>query len=168
MYINKGKRNILIFPKFDNINLIQEVRLKYDKLSSLVEPHITLAFPFTDSMSDDELINILSVVLKNVKPFNVTFKGISLFEDNYILLNCIKGEKEIIDLHDKIYLEIIPTHFKKDLTYIPHITLGQCDNLEAFKDFNYEFKTLVNEVSIELIGENEESILIKNIKLHYF
>ena len=160
MYINKGKRDILIFPKFNNMDLIQYVRLKYDKLVNLVEPHITLAFPFSDSMSNEELINKLSILLQSVKPFNVTFKGVFLSEDNYILLNCTEGNKEIINLHDRIYSEIIPTHFRKDLTYIPHITLGQCNNLEAFQDFNYEFKTLVDEVFIELVGEHEKSIII--------
>ena len=31
-YINKGKRDILIFPKFNNINKIQSIREKYDEL----------------------------------------------------------------------------------------------------------------------------------------
>lgn len=47
----------------------------------------------------------------------------------------------------------------------PHITLGQADNFKNFSNFNYEFTTIINEVSIEFIGSNEESIIIKNIKL---
>ena len=39
------------------------------------------------------------------------------------------------------------------------------DNLEDFSNFNYEFTTTINEVYIEFIGKNEESIIIKNIKL---
>ena len=31
--------------------------------------------------------------------------------------------------------------------------------------FDYEFTTVVDEISIELIGEHEESIIIKRIKL---
>lgn len=85
MYNNKGKRDILIFPKFDNMNLIQEVRNKYDRLSNLVAPHITL---------------------------------------------------------------------------------GQGYNIEEFKYFDYQFTTIVDEVSIEFIGENGESIIIENIKLY--
>ena len=30
-YINEGKRDILIIPKFNNIKAIQEVRRKYDE-----------------------------------------------------------------------------------------------------------------------------------------
>ena len=42
MYNNIGKWDILIFPKFDNIDIINEVRNKYDRLANLVSPHITL------------------------------------------------------------------------------------------------------------------------------
>lgn len=165
MYNNIGKRDILIFPKFDNINLIQNMRNKFDTLATLVPPHITLAFPFSDDMSDDELVEKLSDLLKYYNPFGVTFKGLSLSNDNYIFLNCIKGNEKIIQLHNEIYKKIIPTHFKKSIEYIPHITLGQSNSIEELNYFNYEFSTIIDEISIELIGEHEESIIIRNIKL---
>ena len=59
MYINKGKRDILIFPKFKNINKIQELRNKYDPLANLIAPHITIVFPFSDNISNEELIKRL-------------------------------------------------------------------------------------------------------------
>lgn len=90
MYNNIGKRDILIFPKFNNMNIIDEIRNKYDRLASLVCLHITFAFPFKDEISNKDLIAKLSVLLKNYFPFEVSFKGVSLFDDNYILLNCIK------------------------------------------------------------------------------
>lgn len=165
MYNNIGKRDILIFPKFDNMKIINKIRNKYDRLSDLVAPHITLAFPFKDEISNEDLVSKLSVLLKNHSPFEVTFKGISLSDDNYILLNCVKGINEILKLHDNIYEKIIPSHFKKSIKYIPHITLGQADDLKAFSNFDYEFTTMINEISIEYIGNNEESIIIRNIKL---
>ena len=54
-YINKGKRDILIFPKFKNINNIQEIRKKYDELFDKIMPHITLAFPFDKDISNEQL-----------------------------------------------------------------------------------------------------------------
>lgn len=165
MFVNKGKRDILIFPNFEDIGKIQEIRNKYDKLASLVPPHITLAFPFTDEISNTELIEKLSNLLKNFSPFDTTFSGISLSNDNYIFLNCIKGTENIIKLHDEIYKKILTNHKKKSITYVPHITLGQASNIDEFKNFDYKFTTLIDEISIELIGENEESIIIKNLKL---
>jgi 2'-5' RNA ligase len=116
-------------------------------------------------MSNEDLINKLSSLLKNYSPFEVSFKGVSLSHDNYVLLNCIKGDSILIDLHDKIYKEIIPTHLKKSIKYIPHITLGQADNLNDFSDFNYEFSTIIDTISVEFIGNNEESIILTHIKL---
>lgn len=165
MYNNFGKRDILIFPKFDNMNIIDEIRNKYDRLANLVSPHITLAFPFKDEMNNEDLIAKLSVLLKNYSPFEVSFKGVSLSNDNYLLLNCIKGNSILIDLYDEIYKNIIPSHYKKAIKYIPHITLGEANDLKDFSSFDYEFTTIINEVSIEFIGEHEESIIIKNIKL---
>lgn len=165
MYINKGKRDILIFPKFKNINKIQELRNKYDPLANLIAPHITIAFPFSDNISNEELIKKLTNLLKNFRSFTIVFKGISLSEDNYIFLNCMKGDQEIIELHNEIYKQILTSHLKKSIKYIPHITLGKASSIQELDSFDYEFKTVVDEISIELIGEHEESIIIKNIKL---
>ena len=165
MYNNIGKRDILIFPKFHNIDLIQQIRKKYDKLANLIEPHITLAFPFNDSMSNSELIDKLRIILKKYSPFSVTFKGVSLSDDNYIFLNCVNGSEEIIKMHDDIYSNIIPNHFNACIKYIPHITLGQAESITDLKDFDYEFSTIIDTVSIELIGENEESIIVENMKI---
>lgn len=165
MYNNVGKRDILIFPKFKNINIINNIRKQYDRLANLVAPHITVVFPFKADISNEELIKDISFLLKRYSPFEVTFKGVTLSPDNYVLLNCIKGNEKLIELHDELYKKIMPNHLKKYISYAPHITLGQFETLEPFNNFNYEFTTLVDELSIELIGENEESIIIENIKL---
>ena len=168
MYNTIGKRDILIFPKFDNMDKLQEIRQKYDRLADKVCPHITLAFPFSDSISDEELTSKLSDLLSNWSPFKVEFKGVSLSDDGYIFLDCVKGFEEIIKLHDEIYEKILPSHYKKSIKYVPHITLGQADSLEGFEDFNFSFSCMVKEVSLELIGKNEESIIIQNISLKEF
>ena len=76
-----------------------------------------------------------------------------------------KYKQITISEHLSLYDKIIPTHLKKEIKYIPHITLGQADNTEEFKNFDYQFTTVVDEVSIEFIGDNEESILIGSINL---
>lgn len=86
-------------------------------------------------------------------------------DDNYIFLNCIKGCENLIYLHDEIYKKILSSHFNDSITYIPHITLGQASSIDELNGFNYTFSTFVDEISIELIGENDESIIIKNIEL---
>ena len=76
MQNNTLQRDILIFPKFKNINKIQETRNKYDRLANLIAPHITLAFPFSHNMSNEELIRKLTNLLEDFSPFTIVFKGI--------------------------------------------------------------------------------------------
>lgn len=163
---NINKRSVIIFPKFKNIKTIQEVRKRYDRLYGMIEPHITLIFPFSDNMADELLIERIRKVVKNITKFNVRFKGISLSNDNYIFLNCIEGKDKIMQLHDSIYQEVLPTHKKKEIQYIPHITLGQSESINMLKkNFDEEFETIIDEISIEYIDENEESMLIDKIEL---
>jgi len=65
-YINKGKRDILIFPDFENIDKIQEIRKQYDELADIIMPHITLAFPFKNNISNTQLKKELLVYLREL------------------------------------------------------------------------------------------------------
>lgn len=65
MFDNIGKRDILIFPKFNNIDKIQEVRNKYDKLANLIPPHITLAFPFRNNSIEFSNKIVTNAIIRN-------------------------------------------------------------------------------------------------------
>ena len=49
-------RDILLIPKFDNIDIINNIRKDCDELYDVIEPHITLVFPFINDISDEELV----------------------------------------------------------------------------------------------------------------
>lgn len=51
-------RTIIIFPEFENIDIINNIRKKYDPLADLILPHITLVFPFDSEMSNEKLTYI--------------------------------------------------------------------------------------------------------------
>lgn len=167
-YINKGKRDILIFPQFTNIEKIENIRKQYDELYKILPPHITLAFPFESSMSNDELKDRLMQVLKSVEPFEIVMSGVSLHKDeniktNYILLNVVSGVKEIKILHNKIYEKVL--NQKMSFEYIPHITLEITENEQIEFELNDKFKTIVTKVFVEEIGENEESNVLFEVDL---
>lgn len=167
-YINKGKRDILIFPQFTNIEKIENIRKQYDELYKILPPHITLAFPFESSMSNDELKDRLMQVLKSVEPFEIVMSGVSLHKDeniktNYIFLNVVSGVKEIKILHNKIYEKVL--NQKMSFEYIPHITLGTTENEQIEFELNNKFKTIVTKVFVEEIGENEESNVLFEVDL---
>jgi len=169
-YINKGKRDILIIPKFNNIDKIQKIREKYDELFNIILPHITLAFPFKNNISNEQLKQCLSNILRDIKPFLIKCNGITIRKDErvgtyYIFLNIIEGKETIRKINERIYKEILKDVDIAKYNYEPHITLGNTDNPNEKIDLIDEFETIVNSIIVETIGENEESIIEFEINL---
>ena len=167
-------RTIMIFPQFDNMELIDNIRNRYDPLASLVRPHITLVFPFESSMSNGELAEILEDRLQSIKPFVLELCGISKQKDafgNYLFLNVVKGGEELRRIHRTLY----DNEFKeldKGYSYIPHMTLGKLPSpqelneaYDDIKDERCQFRTMVNKISVEMIGDREESIIVLEKRL---
>ena len=48
-------RTIMIFPEFKNIDVINNIRRKYESLADLVLPYITLVFPFYSEITNEKL-----------------------------------------------------------------------------------------------------------------
>ncbi len=162
-------RTIMIFPAFENIALINQIREKYDPLAKLIRPHITLVFPFEDEMSNEKLSDILNERLADIKPFRIELRGFSKCEDrfgNYLFLNVIQGKDEIVKMHDLLYDNEF-SRFEAGLPYLPHMTVGKVEDggeleraYKEIKDLDCSFVSDVNKISVEMIGDNEESIIV--------
>lgn len=162
-------RTIMIFPEFENVDIIDKIRKQFDPLADLVRPHITLVFPFESSMSNAELAQVLEVRLQGIKPFRLELGGISKQEDvfgNYLFLNVLQGVEEIRYMHQVLY-ENEFQEFDKGLQYVPHMTVGKLPTVEQLdkagaqvKSMEDTFRTVVRKISVEMIGENEESIIV--------
>ena len=163
------RRTIMIFPEFENSHLIDGIRAKYDPLANLVKPHITLVFPFEASCGNETIERALDRCLSDIEPFKLKVKGIGSQKGsfgNYLFLNIVNGEEEIRKIHDIL----IANDFKRfdmGFEYAPHITVGKLPSKElldeavsSLEGFDEEFVTTVRKVSVEMIGENEESIII--------
>lgn len=169
------ERTVMIFPQFDNQKIIDDIRAKYDPLCRLVKPHITLVFPFKSDMSNDLLYRKLVESLKSSHPFSLVLEGISRHNDqygNYIFLNVMKGSRELIDMHNELYLHIFGKQC--DELFIPHMTVGNLDSVEqmeeaynSVKGIDDRFETIIDKVSVEMIGEHGESIIVIEKKLQY-
>ena len=163
-------RTIMIFPEFDNMQIIDDIRNKYDPLAKLVRPHITLVFPFESDMSNEDVAAILDARLTNTFPFEVELKGFSKHSDpsgNYLFLDIVNGKENIIQIHDELYKFEFKNFDLWGSDYIPHITVGKLSSenemneaYESIKGIDDSFRTVVNKISVEMIGENEESIII--------
>lgn len=162
-------RTIMIFPEFENVDIIDGIRTKYDPLVDLVRPHITIVFPFELAVSNEELSVILENRLSRVKPFEIEMHGFSKCEDrfgNYLFLNMTKGAESIIRLHDLLYKNEF-SQLDMGIPYTPHITVGKLSTVEELneaynyvKGINAKFTCKVDKLSVEMIGENEESIIV--------
>lgn len=165
----------MIFLKFDNGQIIDKVRERYDPLANHVKPHITLVFPFDSDIENIELKEHISAVISKITPFEVILKGITPTNafGRYLFLNVQKGAGEISELHKSLYSGILQKYYPewlKDKTFLPHMTLGNFDNDDDFAvainetrniiDF---FKATVNAISVEIIDGNEDSIIELNI-----
>lgn len=163
------RRTIMIFPEFENSHVIDRIRAKYDPLAGLVKPHITIVFPFEGQFSNETIKRVLDRRLSEIDPFELCVKGISMQKGmmgNYLFLDIAKGEEEIRKIHDALYDNEF-RHYDLGSEYFPHITVGKLPSKElleeAYEDVRYiedEFRTTVTKVSVEMIGENEESIII--------
>lgn len=167
-------RTIMIFPEFKNMEIIDNIRKQYDPLAELMRPHITLVFPFESQINNAELTQILNVRLMGVKPFEIRLGGISKHKDsfgNHLFLNVMQGADEVSYIHQVLY----DNEFKEfdiGLKFIPHMTIGNLPTEESLnnafnniKSIEDTFSTLVKKISVEMIGDNEESIIIMEKEL---
>ena len=158
----KLKRSIIIFPQFGkDTDLIQNIRHKYDPLANKIKPHITLVFPFESEIPSDTLQQHIKTQLDEFKPFSLSCQGISHEKDNYLFLNLIQGQEQIIKIHDLLYLGILNQFLSKKHQYRPHLTVGHLEDrsetnatMKKLESFDYKFVTQVNEITTEIILKN--------------
>lgn len=160
------KRSILIFPKFKNIEEIEKLRKKYDPLVNCIGPHITLVFPFVSEISTSELEKHLKSKLRRIGPFKIRLQEITGTVDRFLFLNVKEGNDRLIELHDKLYANILEEYKDNTYTYVPHVTIGKFNNENEFeqalretKDFDFIFTSTINEITVELIDEQDNSLI---------
>lgn len=162
-------RTILLFPEFENRIIIDEIREKYDPLAHLIRPHITLVFPFESPLRNAEIADILENRLTAIKPFEIILHGIRRQADpfgNYLFLDVKKGAAQLCDIHRILYDHEF-REYDFGLPYSPHLTIGKFPTKEALnqayeetKNLSQSFQTVVDKVSVEMIGEEDESIIV--------
>lgn len=107
------KRCIMIFPEFNNGQIIDKLRGQYDPLAEHVRPHITLVFPFVSDIKTSELKEHILSALSGTTPFEVTLRGIIPVNSfaKYLFLTIVKGSEELIELHKRLYTGILEDYF---------------------------------------------------------
>ena len=165
------KRCILIFPTFENMNIIDTIRAQYDPNSKFVNPHITLVFPFESELETSKLSEHIRNVLKDFRPFYLKMKGMKVSiepEGNYLFLNLVQGLQEIYGLSKALYTGILEK-YQSDIyknRYLPHMTIGKLKKTENYDEIidrignqETEFLSYINFVCALNIFEDNSSII---------
>ncbi|MCX7883805.1 MAG: 2'-5' RNA ligase family protein [Caloramator sp.] len=107
------KRCIMVFPKFENGEIIDKLRKKYDPLYTHVKPHITIVFPFESNIPSDDLKEHIQNSLYGISSFEIVLKGIEPVNSfrKFLFLNIEKGGNYIIELHKRLYTGILENHY---------------------------------------------------------
>lgn len=155
---------IVIFPDFapQQRDIIDRIRAAYDPLATTIEPHITLVFPFTAPLSTDELLAHMRSSAATIAPFEITLRGITGEQDQWLFLNVKRGNDPIIALHDQLYSgPLAPYHIPR-YTYVPHLTVGHLAPGPHFDAALHEvnslaetFHTTAREITAYRIAGNE-------------
>lgn len=163
------KRAVVIFPELEDLELIEEIRRKYDPLSQRVLPHITIMFPFVSDLSSEQLRSHIEKTIDGFKPFSVELQGITGYEGEYLFLNVKRGNDRLIELHDRLYSGVLASYLRLEHTYVPHMTVGRLnspravvDAVESLQHISMLFRTTVSEVTAYRIAcEGSRSIELR-------
>jgi 2'-5' RNA ligase len=159
--MNLPEYAIVIYPKFDHKNQIDQLRNQFDPLAAVLDPHITLVFPFESDLSLEQLKAHIQYAIQGILPFEIELQGITGSEGEYLFLNVKHGNDQIIEMHDRLYTGLLEPHLIREHTYIPHLTIGRLNNKAAFlsaleitQNMKVLFTTMIKELALIRIGKN--------------
>jgi len=114
---------VVHYPNTDTRE-INQLRKKYDPQFHLIEPHLTLVFPFPAFLSDTTLIDHVESVIKDLRPFPIHLQGLHRSLDDYLFLLVNEGSANLSALRAALYTGLLQPYGRADLEYLPHLTLG--------------------------------------------
>lgn len=150
-----AKRVVVIFPKFEQADLIEQIRKSFDPLATMIEAHITLVPPFESSISAGELYSHIEEAIEVIQPFHLLLQGITGHEGEYLFLNVKRGNDQLITLRDRLYTGFLASYLLPEYTCVPHLTVGRLPDrntffsaLERATQLKDSFETQVCEISV--------------------
>ncbi|WAH38773.1 2'-5' RNA ligase family protein [Alicyclobacillus dauci] len=166
------RRAIHIFPEFQNACAIDRLREKYDPLFHLIQPHVTLVFPFASGVPAESLRQHVKLSVRGLSPFEIVLRGVTGVDGEYLFLNVKVGNDRIIELHDRLYSGILAQHLNRTVTYSPHLTVGRINDKGIFElalaeteHFGETFQATVHEIVVEKIDEGGKSTVEMTVPL---
>ena len=117
---------------------IQAIRARHDeRYFRLVAPHVTLVFP-VGGMAQDVLVEHIRRQAAGRKPITFVARCAIVVEDDskkfsHVFLVPDEGFSEIVRLHDRLYTGVLAPSLRLDITFIPHLGVGNSTDARACK-----------------------------------
>ncbi len=106
---------------------IDSTRAQHDPQANLIGAHFTLVFPI-DADSDAVAVHVRSVV-SEAAPIPLVVKEVRAVPDHsgvggHVFLVPDHGYPELVALHDRLYEGLLRDHWRRDIPYVPHMTVA--------------------------------------------
>ena len=160
------------YPDIDTMR-INQFRRKYDPQVELIEPHITVMFPVSESIGEDNLVHHFENVLGHWQGFPIHLQGCQISSDDYVFLLIQEGNANIIRLHDELYTGILAEYWRKEIPFVPHLTLGVLNQastnrdrvLEEAEQLGIDYHCVVDKLHLVKVNNDRSNIVWSKVFL---
>ena len=166
-------RSVLLFPRFQDTSELDQVRSMFDSAYTKIQPHITLVFPFSSFYSAEKIRTEVISGTKGIAPFNITLTDV-VVKDSFLFMLPSEGKDSVKALFHALYTGLfhpfLPSVLEQE-EFIPHMTIGTCSRetaqgrLSAAKAVLGKYSAFIDTVTVEIIGDDSESIIESEIPL---
>jgi 2'-5' RNA ligase len=106
---------------------IEEIRARHDPQASRIAAHVTLAFPM--GAAEAPLVAHVRGCLQESALIRVTLGRAAVGADairggSCAFLPVEGGSRALIAVHESLYKGILAGHGRRDIPYVPHVTVG--------------------------------------------
>jgi 2'-5' RNA ligase len=155
------QRALVVFPEGDGLHAVESLRHRFDPLAGIIAAHATLVFPFGSELSATDLRGHIERAIDGQREFRARFEGVVEIDDEYVFLDATVGAERLVDLHDRLYRDVLAQHLSRAHEYRPHITIGRVRDsgarasaLIAARELSPVVETVVSAVAVfRLDGE---------------
>jgi 2'-5' RNA ligase len=120
-----GVRRAVVHMLNSDTAEVQCLRNEYDPTARLIQPHVTLVFPFeVDRVAKPDLLEHVAHVAQQAAPFDARFSRLELSWDQWVFLTPDLGVQQLVSLHDQLYAGLLHPFHRVDLPFVPHVSIG--------------------------------------------
>lgn len=104
---------------------VQAFRELHDPLGNLIPPHVTLVFPFDSAIGDEVLLDHVSRRCGSQGAIDASLAATPVLDHEYIYFPIASGAGRITALHNDLYTGPLSDFLRRDIPYVPHVTVGR-------------------------------------------